>query len=207
MNSAFFFQTQQIPDDTILFNEFKQQKIFFSYFQVDQKYYLFFYSQKSIEIDFLSQSVDIIQELDSKQGKIRSLRSFFLYALEIMETGKDYEILDTNLKPFFWRKVKNIIRQNKKAALQEFLFGTTETKVDIEEKIQILETQVSSLQQKVINLEAKLENSKDALSGTLEAPDPTKIIQQDEYSLDAKRGPYSLGNGRLTDNKINPSSQ
>ena len=25
--------------------------------------------------------------------------------------------------------------------------------------------------------------------------------------LDAKRGPYLLGNGRLTDNKINPSSQ
>jgi len=38
-------------------------------------------------------------------------------------TGKNYEILSTNLQPFFWRKVKNIIRQNKKAILQEFLFG------------------------------------------------------------------------------------
>jgi hypothetical protein len=89
MNNIFFFQTQQIPDDTILFNELNHQKIFFSYFQVDQNYYLFVYSQKSIPIDFLSDSIDLIQELDSKQRKIRSFRGFFLYALEIMETGKD----------------------------------------------------------------------------------------------------------------------
>lgn len=43
-----------------------------------------------------------------------------------MENGKNYEILQTNLQPFFWKKVKNIIRQNKKAALQEFLFGKDE---------------------------------------------------------------------------------
>ena len=84
MNNAFFFQTQQIPDDTILFNEFQQQNIFFSYFQADQNYYLFVYAQKSIQIDFLYHSIDVIQELDSKQRKIRSFRGFFLYALEIM---------------------------------------------------------------------------------------------------------------------------
>ena len=69
---------------------------------MNQKYYLFVYLQKSIEIDFLYQSVDVIQELDSKKRQIRSLRGFFLYALEIMETGKDYQILETNLQPFFW---------------------------------------------------------------------------------------------------------
>jgi len=53
MNNIFFFQTQQIPDDAILFDPFKKQKVSFSYFQVDQKYYLFFYSQKSIDINFL----------------------------------------------------------------------------------------------------------------------------------------------------------
>jgi hypothetical protein len=37
---------------------------------VDQKYYLFFYAEKSIEIDFLYQAVDGIQELDSKKRKI-----------------------------------------------------------------------------------------------------------------------------------------
>ena len=90
MTNVFFFQTQQIPDDTILFDEFKQQNIFYSYFQVDQNYYLFFYSQKSIDIHFLYQFVDVIQELDSKQRKIRSLRGFFLYALEIIENAQDY---------------------------------------------------------------------------------------------------------------------
>ena len=69
---------------------------------MDQNYYLFFYAQKSIDINFVYQSVEVIEELDSKQRKIRSLRGFFLYALEIMENGKDYEILSTNLQPFFW---------------------------------------------------------------------------------------------------------
>ena len=116
MNNTFFFQTQQITNHTILFNQLKEQNIFFSYFQVDQNYYLFLYAQKSIDIHFLYQSLDVIQELDSKQRKIRSLRGFFLYALEIIENAQDYEILSTNLQPFVWRKVKNIIRQNKKGS-------------------------------------------------------------------------------------------
>lgn len=40
-----------------------------------------------------------------------------------MKRGKEYESLNTNLQPFFWQKVKNIIRENKKSALQEFLLG------------------------------------------------------------------------------------
>ena len=156
MKNIFFFQTQQIPNDTILFDEFQKQNISFSYFQVDQNYYLVLYAQSLIDINFLYQSIDVIQELDSKKRQIRSFRGFFLYALEIMETGKDYEILETNLQPFFWRKVKNIIRQNKKAALQEFLFGSqksiasTEIQNDLKDKIESLENQVNSLQEKVI---------------------------------------------------------
>ena len=53
MNHVFFFQTQQIPDDRILFNQFKTQKIFFSYFQVEKNYYLFVYAQQSIDINLL----------------------------------------------------------------------------------------------------------------------------------------------------------
>ena len=104
MEKIFFFQTHQIPDSSSSFDQFKQQKIFFSYFQVDQNYYLFLYAQQSIDINLLYQSVQVIQELDSKQRKIRSLRGFFLYALEIMENGENYEILQTNLQPFFLEK-------------------------------------------------------------------------------------------------------
>ena len=49
--TAFFFQIQPIPDDTILFDQFEQQNIFYSYFQGEQNYYLFLYSQKFIDID------------------------------------------------------------------------------------------------------------------------------------------------------------
>ena len=180
----------------------KEKKFFFSYFLVDQKYYLFFYSQKSIDINFLYQSVKVIQELDFKQRKIRSLRGFFLHALEIMKKGKEYEILKTNLQPFFWKKVDNIIRQNKKAALQEFLFGSIQiTGQDnklggegsspalewIEEKIESLQKQVKSLQERIDNLETKIENPEYALRPTLGAPDETKTIQQDHYTRNSKR--------------------
>ena len=51
MNTAFFFETQQISNNSILFDEFKTQKISFSYFQVNRTYYLFVYSQKSKKSD------------------------------------------------------------------------------------------------------------------------------------------------------------
>ena len=64
--------------------------------------------------------------------------------------------------------VKNIIRQNKKAALQEFLFGKEDQPLGLipalDAKIQNLQNQVDSLQQKVIHLETLLKNSKYPLS-------------------------------------------
>ena len=71
-----------------------------------------------------------------------------------MEKEEDYEILKTNLQPFFWRKVKNIIRQNKKDALLEFLFGKDEDNKLLgegsnpqgEEMRKTLQNQVDSLQ-------------------------------------------------------------
>ena len=57
MNSsqnAFFFEIQQIPENSKIFDELKNQQVYFFYFQVNQKYYLFFYQQKFIDIDLLS---------------------------------------------------------------------------------------------------------------------------------------------------------
>jgi len=159
------------------------------------------YSQKSIDINFVYQSVEIIEELDSKQRKIRSLRGFFLYALEIMEKGKDHEILQTNLQSFFWRKVRNIIRQNKKTALKEFLFGRDSDNKDgnrgsnptiqrLENQIQNLHNKVDSLQQKVIQLESKLENPKYALSEPPQPLESSKTIQQGNSTMEEKKTPY-----------------
>ena len=143
-----------------------------------------FYGQKFIDIDLIAPFIQIIEELDTKQRKIRSLKGFFLYALEIIENGKDYEILPTNLKRSFWRKLKTILRQNKKIVLLQFLFGSQSSDTHItditkeiqslKETIQSLHNQVNSLHHKVIHLETKLENSNYALSGTLDAPRETK---------------------------------
>ncbi len=119
---AFFFEIQPISDDSILFDEFEQQKIFFSYFQVKQNYYLFFYSQKPIDIDRIESFIQILDELDRKQRKIRSLRGYFLYLLEIFEQTNNSQPLKTNLKDSFMRKLRSALQQNKKTVLLEFLF-------------------------------------------------------------------------------------
>ena len=130
--NAFFYQIQPTSDNLTVFEELTNQQLFFSYFQVDQKYYLFFYQQKSIDIDRIEPLIHILDELDRKQRQIRSLRGFFLYALEIMENGEEYQILKTNLQPSFWRKLKTILRQNKKIVLLQFLFESQESIASIE---------------------------------------------------------------------------
>ena len=35
--NAFFFEIQQIPEDSKIFDELKNQQVFFSYFQVNRK--------------------------------------------------------------------------------------------------------------------------------------------------------------------------
>ena len=105
-----------------------------------------------------------------------------------MEKRKEYEILETNLQPFFWRKSKNIIRQNKKAALQEFLFGKdVDRKPDNQASntiTQILEDQIQNLQNQV-DLETKLmkveQNSKHTLSGPLQLLESSKTIQEELF--------------------------
>ena len=164
MKTVFFFETQQIPDDAILFETLKEKQIFFSYFQVDHNYYLFLYAQNPIQLNQIYQSVQIIEELGSKQRKLRSFRGFLLYALEIMEAGKDIEILNTNLQPFFWKKAKASIRQNQKKDLLEFLFGDNYnsqgsiSNLDTREMIQNLQNQVHSLQERVLKLENQIQD-------------------------------------------------
>jgi hypothetical protein len=54
--------------------------------------------------------------------------------------------------PSFWRKLKTILRQNKKIVLLQFLFGSQdsiaepETQNHVNEKIEALQNQVNSLQ-------------------------------------------------------------
>ena len=212
---AFFFEIQPIPDDTILYDQFQQQNIFYSYFQGEQNYYLFLYSQKFIDIDSIDPFIHIIQELDTKQRKIRSLRGFFLYALEIFERTNNSQILKTNLKPSFWRNLKSILRQNKKTVLLQFLFGRgysyPPSSSHLEDQIQTLKNQIDSLQEKIIQLEQQSERSehnqtliiKKALSELLERSQAAKIGEQDDSTLKPNIGSYFQEN----DNKINLQAQ
>jgi len=84
-----------------------------------------------------------------------------------MNNGKDLEILTTNLK--------TILRQNKKEVLLRFLFDRG---YSYQASSPHLKDQIDSLQQKGIDLKAKLENPKYALRSQNRAPDDTKIIQQ-----------------------------
>ena len=193
--NAFFFEIEEIPENSPIFEELQKEELFFSYFQVDQKYYLFFYGQKSIDINLIELHLQIIEELDRKQRKIRSLRGFFFYALEIMKNGKDFEILRTNLQVSFWRKLKTILRQNKKEVLLQFLFGRVYSDQgstphsDIIEMIQNLQTQVNSLQQKIIELEQNQTlNLKKALSEFLKPSQASKIDQQYNISSNQDKG-------------------
>lgn len=94
------------------------------------------------------------------------MRGSFLYALEILEK-KDYQILETSLHSFFWQKVKNIIRQNKKRAFHKFLFGsqdslaTSETQNHLNEKIETLQNQEVQIKMAISEL---LKSSKDTKS-------------------------------------------
>ena len=184
--NAFFFEIQQISDNSPIFDQLKKQELF-SYFQVDQKYYLFFYSQKSIDIDRIDSFIHILQELDTKQLKIRSLRGFFLYALEIMNNGKDLQILTTNLKPSFWRNLKRILRQNKKEVLLRFLFGrgysSQASSPHLEDQIQTLQNQIDFLQP-----EAKTKPLT-----------PRKLFSRANYTLKPNMGSYLQEN----DEKVN----
>ena len=208
--TAFFFEIQQIPEDSKIFDELQNQQVCFSYFQVNQKYYLFVYQQKFIDIDRIEPFIHILDELDTKQRKIRSLRGFFLYALEILENGQDYQILKTNLQPSFWRKLKTILRQNKKIVLLQFLFGKDEDNKLVnqgwnpafDDRIQNLQNQINSLQQKIIELEQNQTlNFKKALNELLKRSQASKIDQQYNYTLKPNMGSSLQKN----DTKINPN--
>jgi acetoin utilization deacetylase AcuC-like enzyme len=112
-----------------------------------------------------------------------------------MDNGK-VQILKTNLQPSFWRKLRKILKQNKKEVLLQFLFGTGYSSQPsssyLEDQIQTLQNQVNSLQQKVIQLEAKLmrveQNSKYPLSEPSQPLESSKTTQQGPFYPGRKKG-------------------
>lgn len=123
------------------------------------------------------------------------MRGFFIYALEILENGKDLEILRTNLQPSFWRKLKSILRQNRKEVLLEFLFGKDQdhksNSISSSPALEELQNQVNSLQERI----AELENRNLVMEGKLNmlsaAPRSSKFdtstLKGDPYYLQSRK--------------------
>jgi len=117
-----FIKLRKIEDSERVFDKFIKLQIWYTYFCIDTEYYLFGFSKKNHDINFLFDSIKLIKLLHSRERKIRSLRDFFLYILEFIENDK-CEIFDTNLEPLFWIQVKQVLKQNRKETLKKFLFN------------------------------------------------------------------------------------
>lgn len=170
MKNVILFETNKIKKDSDLFNQFKNQNIFFYYFQISEKYYLFLFAEKPISLDFtvnLSE-IEVIRKIDSKQRQLRSLRGFILYVLELRMTKPNKEIA-TNLKPFFWTDVERVLNKRKKNGLKEFLFGkeAQEVEEDINIKLEKMQNQIEKLRSEISflknqsNLQGNFKYSKD----------------------------------------------
>lgn len=75
-----------------------------------------------------------------------------------MENGKNYQNFNNNFQPFFWREVKTTIRQNKKAALINFLFPNPlvfelEVSQNFESTLKSLQDQIYTLKERITILE------------------------------------------------------
>ena len=155
--SVFFFEIEKIIESSNTLEEI--EKYFFSYFQVEEKYYILIFSEEPFDPEFLYSLLVIIKSLDTKKRKIRSIRGFLIYALEILNQGSESKILKTNLKPYFWTEVENLLRQNKKSILNNFLFpNSLSSSETTENKLNFLEEKIISLENK-ISLESKIDSS------------------------------------------------
>ena len=167
---ANFIQVELIKNSSPIFKYFEDNNIYFYYYQKSAEYYLFFYGQSDIYLSDLP--ITIIKELNKRQRKIRSIRGFLLYALDLRKNDKEITVLKTNFQPFFWEKIKDIINQNRsKELLLSYLFPTSfsnssinnEYEAYLDERLDKLEKERSLLEEhlrildmKVLELEKKV---------------------------------------------------
>jgi hypothetical protein len=191
-----FVKIQPITDSSIIFTELDKNRFKFHYFRVNQVYYLFFYGKKEKfdSIDYLYETITIIEELDTKKRRIRSLSGFFLYGLEILESTnqENIQVLKTNLPSLFWKRVKKIIRQNQKGLLHHFLFGAPEMSIinegnSLEQAVQELQIEMLSIKKKL----EKFEHTENDEGEASETP-PTAIFK--DCSTSSQKGPIVAQN-------------
>jgi hypothetical protein len=69
--------------------------VYFSYFQVTNKKYIFIYAKsqifQTIIVNILASNYTIVETIIANQRRLRSLRGFCLYILSLEETGKIFK--------------------------------------------------------------------------------------------------------------------
>ena len=158
---SFFLKIKKIPSPNSFFLDLEEKVLKYHYFQIDSTYYLFLVGTTNSEevLELCYKKLEILEELNKKQRKIRSLRGFFLYVSEILETGEDknLKVIKTNFSPVFWKRVKEVIRQNQKGDLTALLFETSPCDVLYPDLIQTIQTQLNGLQNTIEILASSIE--------------------------------------------------
>lgn len=106
--------------------DFLSNLTYWSYFRVETEYYLFLFARNQVFEVFitmyLSRKIFIKKNIKTRKRRLRSLRGFCLYVIELMQAKEDVKIINTNLDPSFWEEIQGILRQKTKSKLNKFLF-------------------------------------------------------------------------------------
>lgn len=179
---AYFAEIEPISKSSNLFEGLNEKNYQYYYFQKNQAFYIFLFGKEGNNlVEYLLSFLKIRKELDTKKRKIRSIRGFLFYVLETIEYDETLvTVLKTNLSPFFWKRVQNVLKQNKKDNLLNFLFGTLEFFPTSSIKLKYLE-----LENQVSKIKSELEVLKKQTSETILLQKKMKIIideKKDESS-------------------------
>lgn len=114
-------QVRPLKNESTVF-ESLSKLVYYSYFQVNDDYYLFTYAKSRILIKIIENLLHlnfvVVKNITTNQRRFCSLRGFCLYILNLKKTGKNFEVLETNLKQVFWDEIDLIIRQKNKSKLE-----------------------------------------------------------------------------------------
>ena len=124
-------QIQSISDKVLLKKLCKNldNLVYYSYFRIQTNYYFLTFSKNKLFEVLVSNLLDrqtyILKNIITRERRLRSLRGFLNYVIELKNSKKEFEVLATNLQSDFWLDIEIILQSKNKSRLNEFLFSKT----------------------------------------------------------------------------------
>jgi len=124
-------QIQSISDKVLLKGLCKNldSLVYYSYFRIQTNYYFLTFSKNKLFEVLVSNLLDrqtyILKNIITRERRLRSLRGFLNYVIELKDSKKEFEVLATNLQSDFWPDIEMILQSKNKSRLNEFLFSKT----------------------------------------------------------------------------------